>query len=207
MSTLRKAEIQGMLARWLERYSPPSQIRDNNRAQQDEVESLLGVLLKFAPGSDYTGFINRVFDQLEYQMKTRAWPTKGEVGAVCSNLRKEMPKAEQTSLDTDMSDAGIFARQMARGESVPVGALYGIVACEMIARGLVDEATMRAYRSNWFFARQRVYDEDRARRDEAEQIAKHDAAKEVWRQRNDEKPRRDVHVPDKSAPIPEGFAA
>lgn len=208
MTAMRTAEITGLLTRWLERYSPPSQIRDNQRAQQDEAQALLAVLLRFAPQAGYAEFVARAFDQLEYQMKTRAWPTKGELGAVCSNLRKETVKAVDLTGGDDMSPASINARRMQRGEPVGEGWLYGTNACDLIATGLVDEATMTRYRSGAFLARKATYGEATALAGEAEAKARHDAARAVHRDRHSAPKPRDITMPDTAPPYdPEGFAA
>lgn len=177
MNDMRTTEIAGIFTRWLERYSPPAQIRDNSRAQQDEVTALLCVLLRFAPQNKYLDFIAKVIDQTEFQMKTRAWPTKGEIGAVCINVLKSNPQGriDMTGL-VDMSNVAITARKMKRGDSVGEGWLYGINACELIRRGLVDRHTMDAYRTGAFLARRATSGEAEALKWEAEAKARHEAA-------------------------------
>ena len=207
MTAIRTAEITGLLTRWLERYTPPAQIRENERAQQDEAQALLAVLLRFAPQTGYGDFVAKAFDQLEYQMKTRAWPTKGELGAVCSNLRKEAPRATDITGNADMTAEAITARRMQRGEPVGEGWLYGRAAVELIAAGLVDRETMTRYRSLAFFARKDLYGEAAAKAWEAEAIARHDAAKAVHKDRTPRQPGA-VRVPDKGVPYSAGeFAA
>lgn len=180
MTAMRTAEISGIFTRWLERYSPPAHMRDNSRAQQDEVTALLGVLLRFAPQNGYSDFIAKVIDQTEFQMKTRAWPTKSEIGAVCSNVRKSnLQGRTEMTFSTDMSEEAITARKMQRGESVGEGWLYGINACELIRRGMVDQNTMAAYRSGAFLDRRATYGEAKALKWEAEEKARHKAAEEV----------------------------
>ena len=189
MTAFRKTEIASQLTRWLERYSPPMSIKDNPRAQQDEVESLLRVLLKFAPASDYTPWVNHALDRLEYQMKTRAWPTKGELGAVCSNIRKEDPAAAPTwSLDT----YEIHAKRIRAGDPVGDAWLYGRQALELIERGLVSEQDLKPGRSGLFFAMREAWGEDRARLAEAAMIQRHEDAKATGGME-----RRDVSVPNK----------
>lgn len=201
MTDMRTAEISGLFSRWLERYSPPQSIRDNERAQQDEAAALLGVILKFAPRSDYADFTARVLDQVEYQMKTRAWPTKGELGAVCSNLRKsaDWARKDLSGEERDMSPAGIAARRMQAGEPVGECWLWGSGACEIAARGLVDRATMDRYRSGAFLARKAIYGEASALAWETARKADHEAAKAVWKARNDhrEDPAIGPKIPDK----------
>ncbi len=94
-SNIRSAEISMAFTRWLQRYSPPAQIRDNQQAQQDEVDALLSVLMRSAPQSEAGTWVARVLDRLEYRMKTRAWPTKGELAEVCAELdTRPAPKGD-----------------------------------------------------------------------------------------------------------------
>lgn len=206
MTAIRTAEISGIFTRWLERYSPPAQIRENERAQQDEAQALLGVLLRFAPQAGYADFVARVIDRIEFQMKTRAWPTKGELGAVCSQVRKDAPQPTDITGGPDMAPASINARRMQRGEPVGEGWLWGTNACDLIATGLVDEATMTRYRSGAFLARKDLYGEAAALAWEAEAKARHGSARAARRQRESEP--RTVSMPDKTAPYgTEDFAA
>jgi hypothetical protein len=201
--SLRNSEISGMMTRWLERFTPPLQIRDNERAQQDEAKALLGVLLKFAPQTGYDQFVSRAFDLLEYQMKTRAWPTKGELGAVCSNLRKDAPRPAELTTSATLDPVDIMARRMQRGEPVGEEWLYGRSACDLIASGKVDDCTMRRYRSGAHFARKDLYGQEAAQRWEDEAKARHDAARAAQQQ---PQTRHTVNVPNKSAPYrPEEF--
>lgn len=206
--SLHESDISARLKRFLARKQMPKRLEGAGGAAEDEIRALNDVVLRYAPrGADAVAAWWPTFEAVLGETCGVFWPSEREVAEAAKKACKDAPRIVSEIDKPDMSEAAIFARQMARGEAVPLGALYGIVACEMIARRLVSEDVMRAYRSNWFFARKRVYDEDRARADEAEQIAKHEAAKDVWRQRNDPKPHRDTRVPDKSAPIPEGFAA
>jgi hypothetical protein len=174
----RTTEISQMLLRWLDRYSPPASMKDKPQAMQDEAEALLRVLLKFAPGSDYVGWVNGALDSLEYQMKTRAWPTKGEMGAVCANLRKDKTiAADPVVFDTYT----IMAAKMKAGEPVGEGYLYGREACEIIKRRLVSEDTMKAYRSGAFMARRHASGEAAALQWETQAKHDHEMAKAMMR--------------------------
>lgn len=208
MTDLRTAEISGLFTRWLERYSPPQSIRENERAQQDEAAALLGVILKFAPRTGHAEFTAKALDQIEYQMKTRAWPTKGELGAVCSNLRKEADRGRRDATsDADMSLAAITERMMLRGEPVGEGWLYGLSACELIARGVVDADTMRRYRSGAYFARKQAYGEAHAQAWQAEREAAHGDARAVWKTKGEDREHRGSHIPDKTSKPSWGVAA
>lgn len=181
MSSLHKAEISGILLRWLERYSPPTAIKENARAQQDEAEALLAVLLKFAPHTEPGPWVFRALDSMDYRMKTRAWPTKGELAEVCADLRKKLPAAMPgETLDT--RPEAITARRMEKGEAVGESWLYGRQACELIASGLITKSQMDAYRSGAFLQRREAYGEAAALQWEAEAKQRHEDAREIHRQ-------------------------
>lgn len=174
---IRQADIARNLTRWLDRYSCPQHLRDKPEAAQAEAEKIAAIIGRFAPQSDYQPFLNRVFDALDFQMKTRAWPTVGEVGAVCSNLRKEAPSAAGEAVQITPVD--IIAAKMERGDPVGEGWLYGRDAVDLIRAGKVSREVMEKYRSGAFLARRKVYGEDAALAWEAHAKAQHEAAKIV----------------------------
>ena len=104
-----------------------------------------------------------------------------------------------------LDPAVIVAKRMQDGKAYPETALYGIVACEMIARGLVDHETMTKCRSAAFFRRKDVYGEASALKWEAERKADHEASKVVWRDKSDREARR-LPIPDMTSK-PQDFAA
>ena len=165
--------ISEILGRWLEMFTPPASIKGNHRASQDAADSLLRVILKFAPQADYATWVRRILDEAEYQMKTRAWPTVHELAAVCSNRRKS--DASSPGKD-DVQDR--FERAAIRiNNGDPVGDLwiYGNHAHELVQRGLVRESQLVEYRSGLFFAMKDAWGEDHARAVEAEFRRRHDA--------------------------------
>lgn len=176
--SLRNTEIAGMLRRWLERFSPPASIKDNPRAAQDSADALLRVLLKYAPPSDYVPWINQALDQTEMQMKTRAWPTVHEIGAVCSNMRKDEPKRGGHATSLDYFE--MTARRIHNGDAIGDMWIYGHHAHEIVARGLVSEAQLQPYRSGLFFQMKDAWGEDAARSAEAEFRRRHAAAAPVY---------------------------
>lgn len=176
MSAYRKTEIANAFGRWLERYSPPAQIRDNQRAQQDEVESLIGVVLRFAPASDYLPWLAAVLDQVEYQMKTRAWPTKAEIGAACSNKRKTDAQMRPQVAEVK-GPIQIIAEKIRRKEPIGDSWLYGRCALDLLASGEVRESDLDEYRKAHFFALRDFYGEDKARAMERDLRLRHADAK------------------------------
>lgn len=75
----------------------------------------------------------------------------------------------------------ITANRMKAGEPVGEGYLYGADAVELIFRGLVDEPTMRKYRSAAYFNRKSIYGHDAAVSWEEAAKQRHDAARSVFK--------------------------
>lgn len=180
--SIRQAEIAKTFAAWLESYTPPRNIAGKPEAMQREADRLLAVLVKFAPQEGYNGWVDNVLEQVSYQMKTRAWPTVGEIGAACSNARKDARKTGPVPT-VAMDVYELNANRMKASEPVGECYLYGREAVEMIARGLVDEATMTKYRSAAFFARKKAHGEESALRWEAEAKQRHDEARIIHREK------------------------
>lgn len=200
--SVRNAEISGILIRWLERYSPPANIRENARAQQDEANALLSVLLRFAPQDGAGDWVARALDRLEYQMKTRAWPTKGELGSVCSILRKEGPRVVDLTAP-DQDDASRAARRIAAGEPVGDGWLWGIQAHELLGKGEVTEGQLNAYRSALKAKIRAIYVSEQAERMIRDLDKRHEDARKMLAGAGADGPRSRVHIPDKRATPPE----
>lgn len=180
--SIREAEIAKALTEWLESYSPPRSMAGNVDALQRESERLLSVLAKFAPAEGYNGWVSSVLDQCAYQMKTRAWPTVGELGAACSNVRKaRQGEPFKTTFTFDVHE--LNANRMKAGEAVGEGYLYGREAVELIARGLVDRELMTKYRSCAFLSRKKIHGEESALAWETEAKKRHEDAKQARKER------------------------
>lgn len=202
----RQIEITTALTEWLDRYSCPSNLRDKPKAAQAEAEALAAVLLRYAPSSEYQPFLNRVFSKLDYQLKTRAWPTVSEIATVCDNTRNDAARGGQMLQDgggKDMRPCAIAARCMNEGKPVAEGWLYGRNAVEMIAESLIDQDTMTRYRSSAFLRRKDLYGEGPALAWEAEAKQCHEDAKQIHGQNREA--RRGIQIPTNRAL--EGFAA
>jgi hypothetical protein len=180
----RETDISARVNEWLDRFAVPAHLKDKPDAAQKEAEAILRMFLRYAPREDFVPFLNRVFDQIDYQKKTRYWPTPQEVGSVCVNINKESPKGPKDVDAVDMSSEAIMGRRMAKGEAVGEDWLYGRCAVDLIAGGHVSKEVMTAYRSAAFFARKDVYGEEAALEWEAAAKERHEAAREIHRQRN-----------------------
>lgn len=179
----RSQTIAEIFAAWLKRYSPPRIMADAPDVQKQERDTLLRVLLRFAPTEQFEPWLNQVLDRLEYQMKTRAWPTKGEIGAVCSNLAKDQFRASSVKsrdLQWEPDPVALAARKMNDGEPIGDEWIYGRRCVELMASGAALETTLRKYRSAWFFAHKSVYGQEKALAAEAAMKAKHTAAEAAF---------------------------
>jgi hypothetical protein len=201
----RTRAITDQFEAWLDGLNPPASMRENPERMQKEKLSLLKIVLRFSPADAWAAFIDEALDNCAMLMKARVWPTQNELGAAFRNHRKESPRAFGGGFGTpahNSDPASIVAARMDRGEAVGEDWLYGISACEMIARGLVDRQTMEAYRSGAFFARKTFYGEENARAWEDQAKSKHETAKDMWRNRN--APRRGREMGDLRKLVCEG---
>ena len=190
MTHERTNAITDQFEAWLRGYSPPRSMEGDVERQHAEKLSLLRIVLKFSPMEDFGRFITEALDECAVLMKTRAWPTQNELASAFRNHRKENSHVfskQPSASDFKRDFAEITAAKMQRGEAVGEGWLYGILACEMIARRLIDKDTMTKYRSSAYFNRKEFYGEESAIEWEREAKESHERAKEVWRGRNDEK--------------------
>ncbi len=181
--SIREAEIAKGLADWLALYSPPRNIAGKPDDVQREMDRLIAVLVKFAPVEGYNGWVQSVLDQLAYQMKTRAWPTVGELGAACSNARKAARDANPQAPVIGLDVYELNASRMKAGEPVGEGYLYGREAVEIIARRLIDQETMTRYRSAAFLTRKQAHGEASALAWEAEVKERHESARRDYKNR------------------------
>ena len=166
---LRSSEIAKQFTDWAERLTPPQGIRGNPKAMQAEWDALLKVLLRYAPSDGYSQWIDGALDRCAMTLKTRAWPTVGELGAACVNHRKETRAFVGTGDEFRPKDACEINADRIRAKE-PVGDcwIYGANAVEMVNRGLVSEADLDPYRSGLYFAMKDVWGEEAARARESE---------------------------------------
>lgn len=195
---LHDADISSRLARFLGRKAMPRRLEGKPSAEEDEVRALCAALSRNAPrGADALAQWWPAFEAALGEICGAMWPTEREVKDAAQGTSKAMPAVASSSAP-DMRPEAMAARRMQAGEPVGEHFLYGFCAVEMIAAGLVDEGTMRRYRSGAFLARREAYGEEAAAAWETAAKAKHDAAKQVYRHRNDPSRPRDVIVPDKA---------
>jgi len=81
--TARTDEITERFTEWLDRYSPPRHFAKDAKAMQAEADALLKTIIRNAPSTGYTAWIGEMLERLSGEMKTRAWPTVGEMTQAC----------------------------------------------------------------------------------------------------------------------------
>lgn len=183
---------------WLDRFSPPRAIQNNPKAMQDDANSMLAIVNKYAPSQNYAEWLDKVLTDLTENMTTRSWPAPGELVKACKARfeHREKPKGEEWVLD----ECASIGAKMKEGKPVGEGWLYGRSAVDLIKRGLVDYDTMTAYRSAAFLSRKATQGEESALAWEADAKDRHEAAKEMLKD-TESKP-RNVQIPNKRS-VPE----
>ena len=182
--------VTGKLRSYLDRKTAPRGIADKPAAMREELASLVRCVLRFAPRQQWEEWWPKFEDRLSEDATTRAWPTEGEVKKAAGLLRGivSVKPAEGDEIDP----LAIEAKRMAEGKPVGDEFLYGRRAVGLLRRGLVDQDTMRRYRSALYFSAKGVYGDEPARRMEAEWIARHEAAEKLT---DEPQRRRGVGVP------------
>lgn len=195
MTTLHEADCRHRLTRFLARKSCPKHLADP-APQADEIAALLAAVIGRAPRDPDA--LRDWWPQFEAALDDRCgrtWPTVKEIREAASGLMQ--PATARPSEPGDIDAAAIAGKRMAAGEPVGEGWLYGFAACELIARGLVDQPTMDRYRRAAHHRRARLYGDAAADEWQAEARAAHEAAKPLWRARDEFRQRRETrnHLP------------
>ena len=200
---LHDADLKSKLTRFLGRKSPPKLLDSKPDMQSDEIAALVSALKRVAPRDP--GRLTawwETFQPILSESCGRMWPTEKEIAqagrSASERLREDHPSKPTDAFRIDPAE--LAARRMSQGEAVGENWLYGVSACELIARGLVDEVTMRKYRSAAYFNRKDFYGEERARQWENEAIERHEHGREIWKSREEKRQARHISIPDKTSP-------
>lgn len=178
MTISRTEDIATRFNEWLDRYSPPRHMADNERALQAEVNALLHPILRFAPKSGWGQWLDGTLASLDAKMKTRAWPTVSEVTSACQGAARAAAEAG-VKADFTLNPVRVVANRMQAGDAVGEEWLYGRRAVELERACLVGADRMQAYRSALFFSWKNAYGEPAALRMEAEAKARHARAEDL----------------------------
>ena len=196
--SMHESELTMRIGRLLQRKEPRAKIRDNVQALKDETAALVGALRRNCPakGDALVDWWER-FEAAIGEACGDFWPNEKHVIAACKVASQSMPKTRDTTGGWVLDPEAIAARKMNAGEPIGENWLWGQDACRIISKGMVDKATMDAYRSGAFLARKSVNGEAAALAWEAQAKARHDDAKRWFR--DSERSMRDVTPPDKRA--------
>ena len=192
--SLHVVDVKRRLVRFLQRKETPAWLRAE-QAQADEIEALVAAVVRRAPRDPQA--LADWWARMEAELDERCghrWPGARDIAAVAVECgASEAPRRVQSAHESDGIDpAEVAARRMRAGEPVGEGWLYGVGACEIVARGLVDGETMQHYRTGAYRSRRALLGEDAALRWVQSAEAEHERAADVWRARNDLTLRRDA---------------
>jgi hypothetical protein len=152
--------VSQALSVFLERYSPPSNMRSNKQAQQNEAEHLRDVLLRYAPQEATTSWTKSVLNAVAENARTRAWPVVREVEQVAEAMRPNRPFAISNKQPFD--DIQISAHRINNGEAVGHRFLFGIRAKKLVENGKVTMEQIEKLRSALFKSCEAAYGKERA---------------------------------------------
>lgn len=202
---LHTQDLNARLTRYLDRKTMPKRLEGKPMAQADEIAALVAAVERNAP-RDAQKLADwwPLFEVRLGELASAMWPIEKELVDAAKAVRGG-PVMVDLSGNSSLDPATIIAKRMREGGRYPETALYGILACELIAKGLVDEETMRRCRSNAFFSREGTYGRDAALKWEADRKAAHEEAKVVWRDKAERQQRR-LNIPDMTSK-PQGEAA
>lgn len=159
--------IANHMSRWLTRYVPPTHLRADAGARQDEIDAIVGALMRYAPKTDVERWIDRITERLDHAMQTRAWPAVREVVDACMAIRREDQQAasaapreqgEAPSFDVFQATANAIHAGRAVGESY----LWGRNAVVLLRRKLVTRAEIDALRRAAYYGHLTTHGEDAA---------------------------------------------
>ena len=175
----------------LRRYRAPEHLSDD--AMRAEVNMLVEDINQLIPNEQTENDLLLLFLEINSAIRRRhgaqGWPPAKIFIAATEDAVAEAAKKKAASAPADASSLDpyeITSAKMRAGEPVSEGYLWGREAVQLIARGLIDQIMMESFRTGAFMARKDQYGEDAAMRWETDSKAKHQAAKEAYRQRKDD---------------------
>lgn len=174
----------------LRRYRVPEHMGDDQlRAEvNDLVEDINRAIPSGYGEGEFRALMPKIHAEIRRRHGAQGWPSSRVFIAATEAAVEGVAAAGAVKAEAKEIDPyEITARRMQAGEAVGEGYLYGREAVELIRRGLVDEATMRRYRSAAFLARKQAYGEAAALAWEAEGKDRHEDAKRAFYQRRDGK--------------------
>jgi hypothetical protein len=175
----------------LHRYRLPEHLSDD--AIRDEVNLLVEDINHLIPNETIEPDLRLLFPEINTALRRRhgaqGWPPAKVFIAATEDALEAAAKraaASKPARSVSLDPFEIIAGKMRAKEPVGDTYFWGRQAVELIARGLVDQATMEGYRLGAFMARKEQYGEEEAVRWEAAARDRHISAKEAYHQRKDD---------------------
>jgi hypothetical protein len=160
----------------LPRYTRPDHLDDAAaRAEAADLVTDINAEIPVMPEAMFPGFLADVFSKLRRSYTRRDWPPIGAFVKAVQLARREITPSGAPEPET-RDEYEIAAAKMLAGDAVGQQYIYGPKAKELEARGMVDDATFRKYRSSLFFSLRGMYGGERAIAVEDELIRDHTAS-------------------------------
>lgn len=174
----------------LRRYKTPEHMNDD--ALRDEVNYLVEDINRQIPEDYAEVAMNSLMPEINNAIRRRhgatGWPPAKVFIAATDDAVEVVNKRRATAEPTEefsLDPHKIAAKRMRTGEPVGESYLWGREAVALIATGLIDEQTMTDYRRGCFEAKREAYGIEYAERWEAEARARHQCAKEAFKERKE----------------------
>jgi hypothetical protein len=188
----RDETIGTALDNWLARYTPPRHMQSNDVAMQAEANAMFDALAKIGPGQGYAEWIERTLTEMDGRMRTRAWPTVGELSETAKQVAQKMAPArrsfrphnghQQSDEEQERQNSlRKIANAIKSGQPVTEHAAWGRLAVELVQFGHITSEQRDRLRSGVFFKYRSMYGEEKARKHEEECKARHEHGERLHR--------------------------
>lgn len=168
--SIRSQHITAQVGRFLDRFSPPANLKGNEQATADTRAAIVRAISRMLPSDGFTDQLTALLDEIENRAETRAWPTVFEVNRAAQAIAKAGVRApSQVKLADPVT---INANRITAGEPVSGDWLFGRRARRLLDAG-VTKASLDAYRDGAFQHHAEVYGEEAARAWAAAMKARH----------------------------------
>jgi len=172
----------------LRRYRAPEYLGDDQlRAEvKDLVEDINREIPNGFTNADFRLLMPEIHRSIRRRHAAQGWPPAKtfimatQEAAEKVNTTKARAIAEANPKERSLDTQKIWAKRMQAGEAVAETFLWGREAVEMIDRGLIDQATLDAYRKSAYAMRAEPSGSEEADRWLAEVEARHEAAERTW---------------------------
>ena len=145
----RGQDIGTSLKKFLDRYIPPTHLKENDEARLAEGYALLKVLTDLSPQDDYTPWVELVLERCSLKIKTRAWPTVFELHDACQSCMKGKSKLPLSSASNPLNEDAINAQRIRKHEALGEYWVFGRGAARLILNGEITEDQRQGYVLGW----------------------------------------------------------